>query len=375
MGVIGGLPPNRDHEDDTKCACWTPCAKVAEIMGFAAGQDLAGNGTQFKALCIDTEHVGRFVADHYAWLESRGFDSENIPLRVARSGSWPDVAAYMEDARESRRCMIRYIAETKLVIGQLRDIFGALEQARAAGGVDAVLGVLETLDKRKRGRGDQLKLPYIALSEEDKAFARELMPEKQCRSRVADDARRVLSALHSLRTLAWTHTDETFPGRAVLNSPVVLNIRTKWNDGKERRLRAAERILESIERSMTSPPMDFIGAGFVSPASASSALLLSGNPPPLSSYADASFTITEPPGLALTPFCDPAPTLLAGRFTARHHRAPCEAVMRPPEVFELCERAPADPSAPLPPRCQGLTVHDTVGQWVHAPGTPLTMRC
>ena len=365
MGVLGGLPPTRDHEDDTKCACWTPCAKVAEIMGFAAGKDLAGNGTQFKALCIDTEHVGRFVADHYVWLESRGIESEHIPLRVARSGSWPDAAAYVDDAREARRCVIRFIAETKLVINQLRDIFAALDSASASGGVDAVFGVLDTLDKRKRGRGDQLKLPFIALSEEDKAFARELLPVTQCRGRIADDARRVLSGLHSLRTLVWPHTNELFPGRAVLNSPVVLNVRTKWSDDKERRLHAAERILESIERSMKNVPTDFIGSNFVSPAHTASLGLAACTPP---SVASAAFIPTEPAHLELTPFCDPAPALLVGRFTARHHRAPCEAAMRPPEVFELCERVPADPKAPIPPRCQGLTVHDTVGQWVQAPG-------
>ena len=181
-------------------------------MGFSAGQELAGNGTQFKAMCIDTEMVGRFVADHVAWLDARGIETADIPLRVARRGVWPDNDAFVEDAREARMCVIRYVTEVKLVISQLRDIFAALDSASASGGVDAVLGVIDGLDKRKRGRDDQLKLPLHRMADEDDAFARELLPPDQCRGAAANGARRVLSIIHSLRILAWMHTDEPFPG-------------------------------------------------------------------------------------------------------------------------------------------------------------------
>ena len=158
----------------------------------------------------------------------------------------------------------------------------------------------------------------------------------------------------------------------MLNSAVVLNIRTKWEEGRERRIRAAERIIVRIEQLMEQPPAEFIGTGFKSPArAASDALATAAAVPRELSFKAISampFIIVEPAGLELRPFRDPAPKLLAGKFTARQHRAPCEASVQPPEVFELCEREPADPNEPLHPRCQGITVHDTVGQWVQAPG-------
>ena len=357
-----------DKEDGTQCAAWMPCAALAEVQGLRAGSKLAGNGTHFKSTVMDTEHMARFIAANHAWLDANAVATEDIPLRVAREGSWATADALVTDLREARRAVLRYVAELEAVIAHLRNVFQTLDTAHASGGAEAVLSVIKVMDKRKRGRNDRLKLPYRKLTEEDQAFARDMLPGH---GDAVMDGRRVLSVLHGLRILVWRHTDEPFPGALVLNCPSVLNSRVKWKGGKERGLAAAQRIIADLERCMLTPPTLWVCH---QPPLAGAARLAAvamqrerAAVPPVTAWRQMSpiLLLTEPRSLALEPFCDPAPTQLAGKFTARPNRYPCSVAVNPPAVFELSS---GPRSGPLLPRQQGLVVHDSVGQWVHAPG-------
>ena len=206
------LTESVDREDGTKCAVWAPCAALAEVLGMRAGRELAGNGTHFKATCADTEAVGRFVATHHAWMDTNEVGTESVPLRVAREGAWPDRAAVAAACRDARYSVLRYAAEMRTVIALIREVFAQLDAAHTSGGPEAVLSLVAGLDRRRRGREDRLKLPYRRLSDEDSAFARTMLPLAAAPGRAATDARRVLAVLHSLRVMAWRHTDEPFPG-------------------------------------------------------------------------------------------------------------------------------------------------------------------
>ena len=194
-----------------------------------------------------------------------------------------------------------------------------------------------------------------------------MLPPATTPSRAATDARRVLAVLHSLRVMAWRHTDEAFPGLAVINSRAALNSLTKWEDGRERRLSAADRLSAELGFVAAAPPALFVGSGLSGAATAVSEALKKERTDPITAWAamPAVFIPVEPVGLKLTPFCEPAPETLAGKFTARQHRAPLEAGVLPPAVFELSD---GPRTGPLLPRQHGLTVHDSVSQWVHAPG-------
>ena len=359
-----------DREEGTKCAVWTPCAMLAEVAGLRGGRELAGNGTHFKATYMDTEFMGRFVTAHHAWLDANGVDTEDIPLRVARDGTWATEADFVMALREARRSLLRYIYEVEFVLTHMRQVFASLDAAATSGGPIAVMAVVSALDKRRRGRDDRLKLPCRRLTDEDNAFAAELLPASSDASQAA--ARRVLAVLHNLRVLAWTHTEEPFPGAAVLNSPVELNSRTKWEPGRERRLAAAHRWVAALEADIAAGGARWATADLRGARQAAALALeaeRAGPRAPLrwASLPDA-FLPVEPAGLQLTPFCDPAPEQLAGKYTARVHRDVCPATVAPPSVFQLSESGVAVAAGALKPRQQGLTIHDTCGQWVHAPG-------
>jgi len=201
-----------DDEKNDKTAVWSPCAVVSDFLGFRAGQELVGNGTQFKAMPLDVEHVGRFVSENLDWLAANNIATEDVPFRVARIGGWLSVEEFTRDMREARRCVLRYATEVRHVISHLRDVFEKLEEASTSGGPAAVMNVISAIDKRKRGRNDRIKLPSKNLNDEDKAFARELLPLDCGQIAGAEDGRKVLAVLHNLRVLASKHTDEQFPG-------------------------------------------------------------------------------------------------------------------------------------------------------------------
>ena len=332
------------------------------------GSKLAGNGTHFKSTVMDTEHMARFIATHHAWLDAHSIANEDIPLRVAREGSWPTAEALVTDLREARRAVLRYVAELECVVAHMMSVFQSLDTAYSSGGSEAVLSVIRVLDKRKRGRNDRLKLPYRKLTEEDQAFARDMLPGHGDN---IVDGRRVLSVLHGLRILMWRHTDELFPGTLVLNSPAVLNNRVKWKEGKERGLEAARRIAAELEHCIKNPSSStWVCAQPLSGAVTMAAEAMRRERAAVPSvtawrHMPSATVFVEPRSLALEPFCDPAPTQLAGKFTARPNRYPCSVMVNPPAVFELSSGVR---TGPLLPRQQGLVVHDSVGQWVHAPG-------
>ena len=362
-----------DREEGTKCAVWTPCAALAEVAGLRAGRELAGNGTHFKATYMDTEFMGRFVATNHKWLDAASVDTEDIPLRVARDGAWACTADYVVALREARRGLLRYVYEVEFVLAHMREVFTSLDGAARSGGGGAVVAVVEALDKRRRGRADRLKLPCRRLTEEDTAFAAELTPSED---ESHAEARRVLAVLHNLRVLAWTHTEDRFPGATVLNSPAELNSQTKWEPGRERRLAAAHRWVAALDASIAAAAASRWVGGGLRGARATAATALAeerasaGGELRWGALGEA-FLPVEAAGLQLAPFCDPAPAQLAGKYTARVHRDVCPAVVAPPAVFQLSEGGDPLAAGALKPRQQGLTIHDTCGQWVHAPGTQL----
>jgi len=154
----------------------------------------------------------------------------------------------------------------------------------------------------------------------------------------------------------------------VTNSIQILDRRTKWTK-KERRLVVVDRLVARLGEMIEAPASPFIDPGLKGVQRLTDeSLARVSDVPEVRTWPDVMalpFIITEPRGLELRPFCDPAPASLAGKYTARQSKMTCEATVQPPHVFEL---AGGDPTGPLHPRFQGLAVHDTVGQWVHAPG-------
>ena len=358
-----------DKDEETRCAVWSVCDKLAKVNGIESARNLAGNGTHYKPLMQQTEDLSRFVCANYVWMQEHGVEPEDVPLDVATCGGWKSREDRLCKLREARRALLHFVTRADAVVDRLTVIFGKLHACQN-GSMDAG-EVVRALDTRTRGREDSHKMMTSHLVEDNYAFARRLIPlredsyeEDPC----AIEHRKVIAVLHWLRTMAWMYTDRLFPGETTADH-AKLNMLSGFGRDSVRRKEEACKLVAAMELLIRQPSADvWTDVGLVGARQMVAASFMKEMSRRREGGIPSYFLPVEPKSLKLPPASLPAPAFIPGKLICPPHRGEAPAPLAPPNVFRLRKTRGVHGLGPLRPEEHGTTVDDSgPGQWRYVP--------